>query len=191
LTRDEPTPSRLLGLLNTATPYAATSEAEVQARLAAAREGAGTETGDGEPAGYPPLRNDDAGPAGAPEAPPLPAGEELYADMPSPPAEDDSDDESFGATPFTAANLTPALARAALESDELRNSFTVRSPDLVVTVVGDLAGRILSLTIAEDTDQKIHVTRLARSVTAAVNLARAQSDEMAMELALRNHLGHL
>jgi hypothetical protein len=166
--------NRLAGLLNTATPYAATSEAEIRARLARAE----------------PKPDDDEHLAEKADAlPPLPSGERLYADFQAEPGDipaADTEPGEFQTAPLTADQLTPRLARLALESDELQHTLTVRSADLAVTVVIDVAGRILDLAIAEDVHRTLHITQLSRSVVAAVNSARDQSDDIAKELAMRH-----
>jgi hypothetical protein len=210
LAGDEKGVNRLMELLNTATPYAAGSEEEVQARLAAARLRTERETfaGGGAAGSADPSSGEEDGLAvgGPDEAPPLPRGEDLYSeanfgaeylDAADPGISDDLvDGPAFGSAgfgphevaPLSIDSLTPPLARAMLEGDELEQRLAVTSSDRRVEVVADVAGRIVALTLAEEARRNVHVSQLASSVCEAVNAARDRSAQLAIELAVCNHL---
>ncbi|HEU5156799.1 MAG TPA: YbaB/EbfC family nucleoid-associated protein [Streptosporangiaceae bacterium] len=131
--------------------------------------------------------------------PALPDGNDLYAE------ENLLPDSSSGLEPELAEQaeedagrrwqdegskpLTTRMARFALSDGELRERFSVRSPDRHVEVVADVGGRLLALTIDPDSIGTAHLRQLSESVIAAVNAARDQADRLVAEAASRRDTG--
>lgn len=91
------------------------------------------------------------------------------------------------AAPLSAESLTTPLARLMLESDELEACLVINSADQLVAVSINVAGRLRSISINEDSLRNVHSSQLARSVQQAVNSARMTSASRAVELAIHHY----